>query len=1094
MKVQGNRHDYTHSALDWLNGPFVSSGEWTLSWTVDYSFGETEIVHFLLVPTSSVVTSAVISTSVPLLDALAGALGEVDLRSVLARDAYVAADLERFSLKSATSTSIGLLLSFGATSLVLPRDVIGSVQLKMVGKERSLHGYRLALDYAKADIRKVNMSPSDMARAAPYVAAIAFHCGTVVETAADGYLAASASASLWDKITGHTVFSRFHAMRSFALTERHPGYVTPLLVFASLLAAGCAGFGLSRFFRRRQRLHALSPSALLALFSLLSVFAWVIGYRRAAGKRQALVAPETLPAGPSSPVMRADVCMKTRPLTALHPTASVILPDYEECVPKFGNQLHGFAIAHVAPVVARSCQHNLTVAIVNRGCMDTTYDPLAFYDFTTWVTANASILLPHDPVLKHDFDEWLKRFPSGRAAMLRLARDAVRDGTYPGALDGNSSAFVKRENALKSFDDGIAAFDPRLIQAQTDAHQVVTGRWTWQASKSLARVWGPHLGGEPLSRPFTSALKTADWPIITYASGLNVNEIGCWFSYVEIENPPIAIIVGGDDVFARFTFRGEPLYLWMDAIRHDAHFHVAAHELRMALHQRAGLRNAKALSALRRQSYVSGATRCGHRFFVGQTLQSGTSDTSLANSKQVGLQTYYAIQKVYKSTIFTVDNLFEAINSILTSLGFPQEGGVSRTCDGDFFSSYFVPVDRGFVLTPKPGRMMSKVCFSERPYSVSTGLSWVRGVAVGLYPSVTHMPVLRSFFANLILLTEGHSTKPYSLPEVYRNVTAQRPSHETYVWFLNKYGCTMSDIEEVERGFSSAPGLPYVFDHPLLRRMIEIDCDVSLEPDDRSSAPYFDLVSAIRAVRWSWGLNQAEVRKPYKPFLRPDLSLPGWVGWVAFVVYATISAPLLEEAAKRVPYLGPVATSVISLFESLSLLDPSCLSIPRFLLGTVGRFVTHFSLRSLPYKYGVLAHSLINAIILVGGLQFLWHLHPITRFFSLLFGGGPYALSWERFYRYCRDPTVPVTGDKYLVYTRNYVRTVILSKWNWYGIDEHVRMSLPSGVRVRRMRYKTRRFTGTVVASPDGQWSYYPCDVPEALVLAEGDYPELFAP
>lgn len=765
-------------------------------------------------------------------------VGEVDMRSFLGRDAAYEYVTSLVDVRQAMSTERGLsLIRNNGVSVFLSRDHIGAVTAWLSGKPKDVHTWRSGVMKAREYARMHNLTPAQQSECIPYVATVAFLTSVKQDGDALHALQRGLTPTWWDRqkriLSGLiSPLASMGALPSkWSLWDYNRQYEDTFAVSNTnsrwdgfSLGLGAAALAAAGFYlgRRSQPLYVIKAAA---AFSFPPLESFISGFWRLGAMLVGLWANYTWSTAVGLP--NEDVCCQGRKLAKMHPTAKYtsVPPADRGCYPKFGNQQVGPDFSFAKPVVARSCEHNLEIAIVNRALMYTEYDTTAWDAFETWL-ASKPHLCPVSPLPDFDFDQWLSRFPPGRREVLRLAKENVDDGTYPTRRDGKATAFVKRENQVKLLNGEFESFDPRLIQAQTSEHQVVTATFTYPFNKALATSMGAR-DGLNLVKPDTvpvEQLKSFNWARIVYASGMNAVQIGVWYDWAVNDCfSPYAILVAGDDCFAIIRHGHITRFLYLDFNRWDAHFHMNAHSLRLRLYIKFGLSEGDpAYKALAKQRYVSGVTALGHKYSVQGTVQSGVSDTSCANSYVNGHMVAFALER--SSLAKRGDEGWTDFCDTLSLLGFPCEGGITfDPSTPDFCSGIFLPSSNGLRLSPKIGRLISKTFTAEKYRTDKGQREWLRGVLVGLMPAVNHVPIVRALFWRLLHLTRGSKAKYYKLPPLYLGLTPADATYETFDWVCSRYDITMSDIHHLESEVSKI-ATPLVSFHGVLwERIFSVD-------------------------------------------------------------------------------------------------------------------------------------------------------------------------------------------------------------------------------------------------------------------------------
>ena len=922
ITMNAGQEPYVHDDLSWLSKTHFDDAldSRVLTWRRAYGTSLTHTFEFALVERAELNIAPIPELS--LKDALSSDEPScVDLRGLMARgDAkdYLP-DVHTISKILVLPLSVEVVRSAG--TLVIPRDLIGSIQLQITGHPKEFDTMRLAMNYAKQYVRELNMTPSQMASIVPMASALALLASADVESSAFGMIRSRRS---W--FTHFDVFASHGRLRDLAFSR--PASAS-LMWRAAKVALAIIG---SAWVYKRIRLSYRPTANVLGMLWNIPIrvlgrlLAYCYSFLRStrpstlwqrvyAGflKRgptyMTLYGPESVKPAlhPSNADERSDVCMSGRTLGPIAPYATFVPARNEEyaCKAKFGNQLVGPAIVGYAPVVARACAHNLDVALVNRGLIPCDHDSVLWSSFEKWVKNNIEQVLPGTNDIKFHFDEWVSRFPPRRRDDYREAMNEIIAGRAPSTKDGDSKLFVKRENQLKCTDLGVVPFDCRLISGQSHAHQVLTAQWTYPFNKFLSRSWG------------LDDFRVGFGPI-TYASSMNAVGIGRWFESTLL-GADTSIIVAGDDLIV-YTGR---TWMAIDHTRYDAHMHYDAQQLKLWIYAAKGLRTGPVSRQLHRQSKPSGCSRFGHRYTTVGTTQSGASDTSAGNSLVNGLVNYW-ISNIAKGT---TDENIVAHMAISSRLGFPQEGiQTARPEMVDFCSGIFLPSSKGWRLSPKPGRLVAKSFFVTKNMTLVHQHQWLRGLVVGLMPAVSHVPLLSDLFVRLEELTAGLSPRPYDVNKMYLGYGPALPIDMTYDMFCARYNCTSADIDRARLEIKTMPLGPYGLTDPLWQTMYEID------------------VEELPVVhKHSWFVPTANA------FSNMVDSLSETIGSLVF-------APILEEVAKRIM---PWSSALLGLLEAFRLREHG---YP--VSAQLCRVGLHVGLGALSLPLAVPLHIVWNAIAL----------------------------------------------------------------------------------------------------------------------------------
>jgi hypothetical protein len=155
----------------------------------------------------------------------------------------------------------------------------------------------------------------------------------------------------------------------------------------------------------------------------------------------------------------------------------------------------------------------------------------------------------------------------------------------------------------------------------------------------------------------------------------------------------------------------------------------------------------------------------------------------------------------------------------------------------EFCSMIILPHSKGFTLSHKIGRLLSKTFFCWKQWPRAQLMDWLHTVAVGLRNDVTHIPILRVIIPKMIELSakEGGSLDdrlvekhPHKFVS-YMNGKEATP--ETFKWLARRYGVLSHEIVEVEEWLKIVlTQATITIQHPILDRICEIDVGYGAHP------------------------------------------------------------------------------------------------------------------------------------------------------------------------------------------------------------------------------------------------------------------------
>jgi hypothetical protein len=490
------------------------------------------------------------------------------------------------------------------------------------------------------------------------------------------------------------------------------------------------------------------------------------------------------------------------PLASLRPGAWMTIRD-DTVKPRMRSaQDIGPVVSFKTPQVYADCQENELTSLANRALSSSPVPGVgAWDDLTKWYLKWEHVLLPTRQVNAVKYEDWNRRFPPARQVehnrakanveTMGLSRSNLKQWTI-------RKSFIKRELMLDELEDK----DPRLIQGVPAEANVLLSPWVYAFSEYVKEVWG-------LEHP------------VTYASGMDAIRLGRW-------------MVG----------RQDSVLFENDFTRFDRSIGVEALSFETYVYKRHGLKG-DALKVMEAQLSTAGRTAHGIEYHVEGTRKSGDPNTSCGNSLLNGLVNLYAMGKATGRDVMNVhpkeygscivggddgvfqpnglvdENIFE---SVISSLGFQPKLLKTSWPEVSFYSARWVPVEGGFVLTPKLGRLLSKFGWSLNPQANPKG--WLRGVVQGHYALFYHIAFMRELFTYLLSVTKGPSiacdrTNKLSVPAV------SVPDSQTRAFLGLVYDIADEDLKEfseVIREAAREESYHFALDCALVRKLVEVDC------------------------------------------------------------------------------------------------------------------------------------------------------------------------------------------------------------------------------------------------------------------------------
>lgn len=530
-----------------------------------------------------------------------------------------------------------------------------------------------------------------------------------------------------------------------------------------------------------------------------------------------------------------------QPERVIRQSCSVTIGDVRPCGPHATLWNLGFGTTACIPSTLRSCQCNELRGLIGRVLAPTLWEdengptPAAAYISAAWAALQQRLEgdlshLLHEPMFSNlplvnnarqlrclGTQAYVNRFPAGRReALLRGYEAMLRFGLT--TRDLRYAAFVKIENGTVFTADapqGRKTPTPRIIQGRTDCINVATGPWFGAWGKQLCAQLGP---GQVDALP------------VAVAGGITAEELGEWFDRASQR-------CGGDLLVGT-----------ADAHRWDKSTCQACLDVRTNAFIKGGIRN-PLLHIVRARATKTGYTKHGLRYVSTATVGSGDGDTSGGNgwdhaSMEVRVSADLAARSgttpeagSYRSCVASDDKAFVTSRSyywpttaphvaIMRTYGFDYDITVSSPPHAEFCSMLWWPSRDGTVPGPKPGRVAAKTFWCKKPLRRNKAMRWLRGVALGLRRSSSHVPVLRALVERTLQLTsEVRATVNYEYVEHrFRAARFHEATDETFDFACERYECTRQDLMAMEAQVMEAEHLPFLLHGHLWDVFVERDC------------------------------------------------------------------------------------------------------------------------------------------------------------------------------------------------------------------------------------------------------------------------------
>lgn len=365
---------------------------------------------------------------------------------------------------------------------------------------------------------------------------------------------------------------------------------------------------------------------------------------------------------------------------------------------------------------------------------------------------------------------WIQRFPAG---MQRRYRDAIltlRD-TPLTARDTTASALMKVEKTASLGSTGGVWANGRLITAYSDRRQVVTG----PTHKFMANEWRRKFG--PKDQNPAVWVNGAAW---------TAEAFGAWFD--------AAVSSFGDEV----------CFAHGDQEKFEAHRTLPALEVFLKLNYRANRGSNFRLAMEGTRTLKATGFRHAQRFSVPAVLGSGVTETSIDSAfrNACGLVTTFGEPR-WGELVFAFNGDDYLIISRrqrlpdpgvfaqrMLSLGFECSYAITPfRHEVEFCQMLPYPTADGTVWGPKIGRVLSRL-----PWCTTASRDDPRGVAIGMWRSVAHIPFLREYVQRVLFLCRGTKVRPVDY--AHRAVAAREHEADASTWafIAERYALHPADL------------------------------------------------------------------------------------------------------------------------------------------------------------------------------------------------------------------------------------------------------------------------------------------------------------
>lgn len=915
-------------------------------------------------------------------------VGEVTFSPEYGVDKTFNTQFERRSLPKVTaieSIKDKILLCFGIEkkTYLIPKDLIENLRTAVAGKPRDEHQFQRLLSICATKLRTLDCPQADKANAVTAATVIAFYYDVEHEfnliTTMQSHLG-STLGNLNDALKFTRVTGWWHDLKRMIQEDTFLALGTAAI---GTLTAAALVRALSNSMTPKSvaqlTIGAIAATAAQKAHATMALPSWKLGLLRhtifgtdipskiingisIVVRRGLQMLKLVIPAAfyrigsvveHHASIIYANVCNEGKRLRPIAPKCSMAAPKEYECKPGFGLQQVGPTTSYRTPLMARKCIHNAILAVRNR-CIAVTPDPEPgaydeIYDFLInygrLLTLNQGRKIRPMPR-----EQWLRRFPPARRAMLEEAWDQMRREGYTLEQLSMVLFFVKAESILKCYPEYTELYEPRAIQGSTPGYQNLHGPFTLAYANCLKVTWGRQEDGEY-------------WQL-AYSSGMNATELGRWFEE------------GAAHLFNKYGRIGIGKG---DAERFDMHLHLDGLRVEMRIYSHYTTRKQQRIMEAQLKTVATGPF--GIKFnYVGRR-GSGRSNTSSGNTtinggcygnayKKLKVQDYRAnIQGDDNITIMPWTDLLRVKEHIAIEFkryGFILKFEISDSLyDAEFCSGRFYPTDRGTIFGPKIGRILTKLYYSKTELpTLNQQAEWLRGVALGAVHDHNHIPILRTLHAKVLNLTEGVKAKPINeinAPHVERPAN---PCAETYIMLEHIYGVPKHHFDDVEAFiWDNMKTACCTITHPVLQTILDVD--VPREKDHEYMAMPVITVGG------------------------PDVTTSTALAFLAPIYNAAIHAPFAEEIATHIttPMDGYLLRALIVCAETID-----CIAQGHSITNRIIPTLLHVVCQLLPLQFSIPLHYCHNGIVLMA------ENNRLTKCFGLCSLALAGTVLWNGFY------------------------------------------------------------------------------------------------
>lgn len=386
-----------------------------------------------------------------------------------------------------------------------------------------------------------------------------------------------------------------------------------------------------------------------------------------------------------------------------------------------------------------------------------------------------------------NYVEWCHTFPPMRRDLLLLI--AAKGVEMPQL---HAKSFIKKEIAVKQDHDPVFK-DPRWIQGCPPELSARVGPYLKKWVKSFKRCIGPqaYTMGELLTGRQ-----------IVYTCGMSAPQIGDAFrkciECVERNLEP------GDSI----------VFLEDDQSRFDLHLTKGPFKMLSRMYHKFLPRK---VALLLKRKISKGTSSLGTRYSIPYTMQSGWPDTSCGDTAVNAAMKYdiHGVGRLWLSIICGDDSVtvttaneiariggLAVIERRYAQFGMEIEAKLSNDpLDVEFCSGRFFPADGSYILMPRVGKILAKICWDQQERNYENSRAWLRGIASTMVTYGKVDPLMRSLGDMLsgelgtgrIISDPGMQYKAQVVGD-FRPPTQQDVAN----YYCHHYGLSCSDLDQLQ--------------------------------------------------------------------------------------------------------------------------------------------------------------------------------------------------------------------------------------------------------------------------------------------------------